>query len=242
MEEKRNLPAGFVEYEVAGQSVKLSYNIVKASLVRGDQTKVTDQDLTQFIAICKFNQLNPFLNEAYLVTYDSKDGATHTATMIVSKEAYLKRADACPNYEGIQAGVIVRTQNGEMLENEGCFVADGETLVGGWAKVYRKGLRFPVVARVNLKEYHTGKALWNAKPSTMIAKVAKVQALREAFPSQLGAMYTEEEVFVPNVQDAVYTEIKEQANQQEIGFNGTQSPQEPAQPAEAATEPAAPFM
>ena len=28
----------------------------------------------------------------------------------------------------------------------------------------------------------------------MIVKVAKVQALREAFPAQLGAMYTAEEV------------------------------------------------
>ena len=32
--------------------------------------------------------------------------------------------------------------------------------------------------------------------STMIAKVAKVQALREAFPAQLGAMYTQEEKVV----------------------------------------------
>lgn len=239
MEENKSLPVGFVKYEVAGQEVKLSFDIVRGALVHGDRTKVTEQDLMQFISICKFNQLNPFLNEAYLVTYDGQSG--HSATMIVSKEAYLKRADACPNYEGIQAGVIVRNKSGEIVENEGCFVADGEVLVGGWAKVYRKGLRFPVVARVNLREYDSGKSLWKAKPSTMIAKVAKVQALREAFPSQLGAMYTEDEVLTQSVQDAVYTEIKEEANQQTIGF-GQQpaSSAQPAaeQPAEAPAQPA----
>ncbi|WP_308006146.1 recombinase RecT, partial [uncultured Porphyromonas sp.] len=43
-------------------------------------------------------------------------------------------------------------------------------------------------------EYDKQQSVWNEKKSTMIAKIAKVQALREAFPTQLGAMYTAEEV------------------------------------------------
>ena len=105
---------GLIVYQVAGQDVKLSYQIVRDFLTKGGGN-VSDQDLTQFISICKYNQLNPFLNEAYLVKFGSTP-----AQMIVSKEALMKRADACDNYEGIQAGVIV-LRNNEQVELEGCF-------------------------------------------------------------------------------------------------------------------------
>ena len=92
---------GAVMYSVAGQDVKLSYQIVRDFLVKGGGN-VSDQDLVQFISICKFNSLNPFLGEAFLVKY-----GTSPASMIVSKEALMKRADVCPNYDGMQAGIIV---------------------------------------------------------------------------------------------------------------------------------------
>ena len=94
--------------------MKLSYQIVRDFLTKGNG-QVSDQDLTQFISICKYNQLNPFLNEAYLVKFGSQ-----AAQMIVSKEAFFKRADACPNYQGIRAGVIV-LREGQLLELEGNF-------------------------------------------------------------------------------------------------------------------------
>ena len=39
---------------------------------------------------------------------------------------------------------------------------------------------------------------WKAKPGTMIRKVALTQALREAFPEDLGSMYAPEEMGVPD--------------------------------------------
>lgn len=194
---------GVCNYNVAGQDVRLSYQIVRDYLVKGGG-KVSDQDLVQFISICKFNQLNPFLGEAYLVKY-----GTTPATMVVSKEALLKRADACENYEGIEAGIIV-IRDGKVVELEGCFFADNDKLVGGWAKVYRSDRRYPTVAKVRLDEYDKKQSVWKEKPSTMISKVAKVQALREAFPAQLGAMYTAEE---KGIKDADYLEIKDEVEQ-----------------------------
>jgi phage recombination protein Bet len=178
---------GKITYQSAGQDVTLSYQIVRDFLTKGDG-QVTDQDLTQFISICKYNQLNPFLNEAYLVKYGAKP-----AQMIVSKEAYMKRAEACDTYEGIQAGIIV-LRSGEAVELEGSFYLPEDKLVGGWAKVYRSDRKFPFVAKIRIEEYDKKQSTWNAIPSTMITKVAKVQALREAFPAQLGAMYIHEEV------------------------------------------------
>ena len=179
-----------VTYEVAGQEVKLSYSIVRKYLTKGN-ADVTDQELVQFISICKFNKLNPFLNEAYLIKFKSARGDGN-AQMVVSKEALFKRAEACEQYDGIEAGIIV-LRGDNVVELEGCFRQAKDVLLGGWAKVYRKDRRVPTVSKVNLSEYDKGNSIWNEKKATMISKIAKVQALREAFPSQLGAMYAKEE-------------------------------------------------
>ena len=56
---------------------------------------------------------------------------------------------------------------------------------------------------VSLDEYlgkkkdGTVNSQWASKPATMIKKVALVQALRDAFPSVLGQMYTPEEMDIP---------------------------------------------
>ena len=178
-----------VTYEVAGQEVKLSYSIVRKYLTKGN-ADVTDQELVQFISVCKFNKLNPFLNEAYLIKFKSARGDGN-AQMIVSKEALFKRAEACEQYDGIEAGIIV-LRGDNVVELEGCFRQAKDVLLGGWAKVYRKDRRVPTVSKVNLSEYDKGNSIWNEKKATMISKIAKVQALREAFPSQLGAMYAKE--------------------------------------------------
>lgn len=190
---------GEVIYQVAGQDVKLSYQIVRDFLTKGNG-QVTDQDLVQFISICKYNQLNPFLNEAYLVKFGQQP-----AQMIVSKEALQKRAEACESYEGFKAGIIVM-RNSEFVEIEGCFSLPNDKLVGGWAEVHRSDRKFPTVSKVTLNEYDKKQSTWNEKPSTMIRKVAIVQALREAFPTQLGAMYTAEEQNV-KVEDISYVDV-----------------------------------
>lgn len=197
---------GKTTYQSAGQDVTLSYQIVRNFLTKGDG-KVTDQDLTQFISVCKYNQLNPFLNEAFLIKFGSAP-----AQMVVSKEALMKRAEACQNYDGIQSGIIVLRDN-EQVELEGCFYLPTDKLAGGWAKVYRSDRKYPIVAKVRIEEYNKGKSIWTTMQSTMISKVAKVQALREAFPAQLGAMYTQEEqVIIEDITPKVEQQIEENAN------------------------------
>lgn len=193
-----------VSYSVGGNDVTLTPQTVANYLSRGN-SRPTEQDIVMFISLCKFNKLNPFLNEAYLVKYGSQP-----AQMITSKEAYFKRAEENPNYKGIRSGIIVMRQN-EIQEVEGCFQAPGDLLLGGWAEVYRADRDYPVVAKVNLSEYDKKQSVWNEKKSTMIAKIAKVQALREAFPSQLGAMYLGEETTEYAEVSEVETESKKQA-------------------------------
>lgn len=219
---------GACSYQVAGQDVNLSYATVRNFLTKGGG-QVTDADLVLFISICKYNQLNPFLNEAYLVKFGSQP-----ASMIVSKEALMKRAEACDKYEGIQAGVIVQRDK-EVIEVEGTFYLSTDKLLGGWAKVYRSDRKFPIISRVRLEEYDKGQSTWKEKPSTMIKKVAQVQALREAFPAQLGAMYTAEEQGVidithEDVSTKVNREKAENANKQTINIDDIRQPNVEQQP------------
>ena len=185
-----------VTYDVAGQEVTLSFRIIKDYLTKGNGA-VSDQDLMQFMSVCKFNQLNPFLNEAYHIKFGDKP-----AQMVVSKEALMKRAEANKEYEGIRAGLIL-LREGKITEVEGAFYLKDDEILGAWAEVYRKDRKFPIVAKIPLSEYDKNQSTWNEKKATMITKVAKVQALREAFPAQLGAMYTSEEQGVVDIEAEV---------------------------------------
>lgn len=196
-------------FEVNGETVKLSGNMVKQYLVRGNGN-VSDQELVMFMNLCKFQKLNPFLNEAYLIKFGSQP-----AQIITSKEAFMKRAESNPNYEGFEAGIIV-DRNGEMVEIEGAVKLPNDKLIGGWAKVYRSDRKQPITAKISLEEFSKGQATWKQMPLNMIRKSAIVNAQREAFPDALGALYTEDDTDVqttpkditPNVEQ----EIQQHAN------------------------------
>ena len=190
--EKKENEKGLIQYEVNGEKIELNFNLVRKTLVKGN-SPVTNEEIIQFMSLCKYNKLNPFLNEAFLIKFGEK------SEMIVSKEAFIKRAETSGNYDGFEAGIIVR-RNNEILELEGSFKLEEDKLLGGWAKVYRKDQRFPIVSKVGFYEYikitKYKNGIWEegGKPLTMIRKVALTQALREAFPNQLGAMYEKDEL------------------------------------------------
>lgn len=185
-----------VEYESNGTSIKLSPNIIKKYLVNGNGN-ASDQEVVMFLNLCKAQKLNPFLREAYLIKYGSSP-----ATIVTGKEVFTKRARRNKDYAGFEAGVIVQDEESGNLEYRvGTLVLDGESLVGGWAKIHIKGYTTPIETTASMSEYcqtKDGKPMsnWASKPATMIRKVALVQALREAFPEDLQGMYSLEETDV----------------------------------------------
>lgn len=194
------------EYECGGQMVKLSPSIIKKYLVSGDGA-VTDQEVMMFLSLCKFQKLNPFLREAYLIKYGNQP-----ATIVTGKEALMKRAMRNPRYAGHEAGVVVLLENGLLDNRVGTVVLEGERLVGGWARVHIDGWNVPMMLTASFDEYVGRKKngevnqQWSTKPASMIRKVALVQALREAFPEDLGGMYTLEEKIDGDLPDAVISE------------------------------------
>lgn len=176
-----------VTYRANGEELTLTPSTVKNYLTRGNKD-ITGQEAVLFMNLCKYQKLNPFLNEAYLIKYGDKP-----AEMITGKEAFMKRAESHEMFDGFKAGLII-ARDKEVIEVEGSFTIPGDTLLGGWCEIYRKDRKYPIVAKVSLEEYNKGQSTWKTMPKTMIRKVAIVQALREAFSKDLGGMFVEEEV------------------------------------------------
>ncbi|EPW2644066.1 phage recombination protein Bet [Listeria monocytogenes] len=209
-------------FEVNGEEVKLSGNIIRDYLVSGN-AEVTDQEIIMFLQLCKYQKLNPFLNEAYLVKFKNTKGPDKPAQIIVSKEAFMKRAETHEQYDGFEAGVIVE-RGGEIIELEGAVSLATDKLLGGWAKVFRKDRNRPVSVRISEKEFNKRQSTWNTMPLTMMRKTAVVNAMREAFPDNLGAMYTEEEQgALQNTETSVQQEIKQNANAEMLDISSQQN-------------------
>lgn len=150
----------------------------------------SDEDVVKFLMLCKSRQLNPWVGDAYLVGYDSKDGPQFS--LITSIQALMKRAEASPDFDGIESGVIV-DRGGEIIERQGDALYPGDKLIGGWAKLYRKNIGRPFYDALNLSTYDKGRSQWEKDKSGMIVKCAEASVLRKAFPSQLAGLYCQHE-------------------------------------------------
>lgn len=197
-----------VRYKIGDEEIKLTPTIVQNYLV-GTNAKITMPEFKLFTELCKVRKLNPFLREAYLIKYSDNN----PASIVVGKDAIIKRAVLNQNFNGMESGVIVLDENGEVIERKGTFKLPNEQLVGAWAKVYRKDWEYPIYQSVSLQEAEQRKSNgqansnWSKQPSTMLEKVAKVRALREAFVEDLGGMYSAEEmnVDISNEKEQVIT-------------------------------------
>lgn len=184
-----------VKFEVEGQEIKLTKQIVQEYIV-GTDAPITNQEFKLFTELCKVRKLNPFLREAYLIKYK----AGTPAQLVVGKDAILKRAVLNPNYDGMECGIIVQKEDGSIEERQGTFKLGTEQLVGGWARVFRKDWTHPTYSSVSFNEVAQRKndgslnSNWSTKGATMVEKVAKVRALRETFVEDLAGMYEAEEI------------------------------------------------
>lgn len=211
-----------VSYKVDDQEIKLTPKIVQDYLV-GTTAKITMPEFKLFTELCKVRKLNPFLREAYLIKYSNNQ----PASIVVGKDAILKRAVLNPKYDGMKSGIVVLNDNGKVIERKGTFKLDTETLVGGWAEVFRKDWNNSIYCSVSLSEAIQKKgngepnSNWSKQPATMIEKVAKVRALREAFVEDLGGMYEAEEMNVelPDKEVQIVEEVETMENKKDDPFD-----------------------
>jgi phage recombination protein Bet len=179
-------------------------------------------EVVLFLNLCKFQGLNPWLKEAYLVKYGSGK-----AEIITSWEVYLKRAEDHPAFDG--------------YEDEPVY-DEGGKLVAWKCAVFRKDRSRPLRRQADLSEYikrtQGGEvtAMWRDKQKTMLRKVVISQGLREAFPKRCGGMYVAEEVMggeqgheaEPAKQDAPLGVLDRLADQAEAAAGDTEAAAEQA--------------
>ena len=178
----------------SGELITLSKEVVKKYLT--DNTDITDSEFNMFFQLCKVNKLNPFLKEAYIVKY-----GTMPATIVMDYKVLQQIAEENKFYRGMKHGVIVQKQDGSVEERHGEYKLPSETLIAGWCEVFRSDRTEPTRVTAMFDEFKGVKkdgsvnGNWGTKPCFMICKVAKAQALREAFPNMLGSnIYVSEEV------------------------------------------------
>lgn len=225
-----------VKISTSAGEVTLSPSTIRQYLVHGNGN-ITDQEAMMFMALCKAQRLNPYLREAYLIKY-----GTMPASMVVGKEAFLKRARSIPDCLGYKAGVICWcTERAQELRTEG-YCPPACDLVGGWGEVYIRGWDFPLRIEVSLAEY-IGKRkdgspnrMWQEKPATMIRKVALVQALREAFPDALAGMYSQEEISTETLPTNPVNYVSPKASAVEMPIDDS-PPEDVIEPPTSPTDP-----
>ena len=156
-----------------GQEIKLTgEDVVK--YISTDES-VTEKEVVQFLNMCKYLKLNPFLKEIYLIKYKGTPG-----TFVVSYQALLKRAEENPNFDGYETQI-----EGKIPD------------LTATAIVYRKDRTYPVNVSVKYSEAvkkvmdkTSGNlrptTMWANMPEWMLRKVALARALKEAFPSLIG--------------------------------------------------------
>ena len=173
-------------YDDAGNAIVVTQQDVMQFIC----PKATAQEVVFFMELCRAQRLNPFLKEAYLVKYGN-----NPASIITSEIVFERRANAHPDFEGIESGIVYLDRDGNIKRREGTatYKEAGETLIGGWARVHRKG-RIDSVSETALSEYNKNQSVWKTMPGVMIQKCARGVALRMAFPSDFQGMYLEEEM------------------------------------------------
>lgn len=181
----------------AADKIKLSIAIVQNTICIPTKTgKVcTVRDAMRFMMLCQAQRLNPFAGDCFLCGYDGKNGPVFS--LITAHQAFLKRAETCDDYEGMESGIILFNEETNVCtDREGDFKLKTEICVGGWAKVYRKN-RKPTLRRLSIAamipNYET--PFWSEdKAPGQIVKCAEADALRATFPTLLGGLYSGDEL------------------------------------------------
>lgn len=138
-----------------------------------------EHEAFKFMLTCRAARVDPFLKEAHLISYNTKNQGTVWVT-IIDKAGWLRRAEEHPAYDGNESGVIIFNPNDQSLhEVAGAYVPPNWGCIGGWARVHRKDRRVPTTAKVG-SEYAKDTPNWKSMLPTMYRKTALIAALRES--------------------------------------------------------------
>jgi len=208
--DKENKEQRLIEFVPFGTKDKIQLSIAIVKRIIAVKTKsgksCSDEDAFKFMLMCQARKLNPFEGDAYLIGYDSQSGPTFS--LITAHQAFLKRAELHPEFDGMESGTIV-LRNGEAIDLLGDWHMPNDNILGGWAIVYFKNRKFPMKKRLRLARFNKGFGIWKDDPAGMIVKCAEADALRSSFPTMLGGMFISEELPVERATEIAHAQFPE---------------------------------
>lgn len=169
--------------------------------------EATDDELRQFIAVCNRLGLDPFAKQIYLVRRFDKSLRRMVAQAQVAIDGFRVVAERTGQYRG--------QTKPEWCGWDGVWRdvwLSNEPPAAARVGVWREGNKEPLYRTANYTSYlQTTKegqpaAMWRTMPEVMLLKCAEAQALRTAFPNQLGSVYTPDEMGQANNDAPPYVE------------------------------------
>ena len=160
--------------EVGQENNELGECIV--NYLKTSNTQLNNNELKQFIMLCKIHNLNPLKKEIYAIKWGAQ------FQIVVNYYEYIKRAE--------RTG-LVDYYNVEVVYNDNGAI-DKAIFTGK-----RKDQSKEMIMVFPFKEWAKPQAVWKDKPHFMIEKVALANGLRRLFPNEIAELpYTQEEDYI----------------------------------------------
>ena len=186
--------------ELAAAWTPEQIDLIKSQIAPG----ATDDELKLFLYQAKRLGMDPLTKQIHAVfRYDSEQ-KRKVMSMQTSIDGMRIIAQRTNEYGG-QEGPFWCDASGNWTDAWVKTSAPAAARVG----IYRKGVEhvFRGIARydsfVQLKRDGTPMAMWKKMPDHMLAKCAEAQALRKAFPNDLGDLYSDDEMAAADNPDPI---------------------------------------
>lgn len=203
--------------------------VLKASLFKG----FTDPEVNYALAICNQLSLSPLLRQIHFVKRKNKDG-TSTIAAQTGIDGFRLAAQRAGGYAGSEDAVFE-------------FGQDKKRPIKATVTVYKMvdSQRCAFTASARWDEYYNPSGgQWDRMPCVMLSKCAEALALRKAFPAELSALRSDEEMHQadgPSKAQAIQERVIDAVKPDIQTTATTVEPEEPGELAEPAEEFVAPF-
>ena len=186
----------------------------------------TDSEVNYARSVCAHLQLNPLLNQIHFVKRKNNADGTYSVTVQVGIDGFRLAAERTGKYAGSDDPIFEYRQGDTQKKQPSKATVTVYKMIDG--------VRVPFTASARWEEYYPGEgkmgAMWRKMPHGQLGKCAEALALRKAFPAELSALRTDEEMAQseresapskasslnartsaktpdPQVQDAEFTEV-----------------------------------
>lgn len=183
------------ENQIMAMTKQEEIQLLKDTYAKG----ATDVEFKMLVAVGNQVGASPLRREIYLMPFWDTDARKMAKTPVVGIDWYRKQAGKSPHYAGQD-----EAEYGEMVTSNGVKHPEW-CVVPVYSNKFKNpdGSLRPIRVKVYWEEVaKTDKqgnavASWKSMPRVMLAKCSEAQAIRRAFPEEVGGVYVEEEIYAP---------------------------------------------